>query len=67
MNSQWIYINTNSILLGSLSSPTVTVTERTSEMTCNSAIIADATSGRAQLWKKCYIEYICVKYLCVHM
>ena len=51
MNSQWISINTNSILLGSLSSPTLTVRETTSEMTCNSAIIADATSGREQLWK----------------
>ena len=51
MNSQWISINTNSILLGSLSSPTSTVRETTSELTCNSAIIADATSGREQLWK----------------
>ena len=60
-------MNTNSILLGSLSSTTGTVTETTREMTCKSATIADSTSGRAQLWKKCYIEYICVKYLCVHM
>ena len=46
MNSQWLSINTNSILLGSLSSPTSTIREKTSIMTCKSAIIADATSGR---------------------
>ena len=51
VNSQWMCINTNSTLLGSLSSPTVTVTETTSEMICKSAIIADATPGRQQLWK----------------
>ena len=66
MNSQWISINTNSILLGSLSSPTLTVRE-TSEMACNSAITVDATSGREQLWKKCFIEYMCVQYPCAHM
>ena len=49
MNSVRISINTNSILLGSLSSPTVTVTERTNEMTSNTAMIADATSGKVQL------------------
>ena len=42
-------MNTNSILLGTLSSPTVTVTETTSDMTCNSARLADATLGRVQL------------------
>ena len=51
MKSQWISINTNSILLGSLSSPTSNIREKTSKMTCKSAIIADATSGREQLWK----------------
>ena len=51
MNSKWKSVNTNSILLGSLFSPTSTVREKTSKMTCKSAIIADATSGREQLWK----------------
>ena len=67
VNSQWISIDTNSTLLGSLSSQTMTVRETTSEMACNSAIIADATSGREQWWKKYYTEYMCVKYPCVHM
>ena len=66
VNSQWISINTNSTLLGSLSSQTMSVRETTSEMACNSAKIADAASGREQLWKNCYIEYMCVKYPCVH-
>ena len=51
VNSQWIYINTNSTLLGSLSSPAVSLREMTSEMICKSAKIADATPGRQQLWK----------------
>ena len=51
MNAQWISINTNSILLGSLSSTTGTVTAIAREMTCKSATIADPTSGRAQLCK----------------
>ena len=51
VNSYWIYINTNSTLLGSLSSPTVTLRETKSEIICKSAIIADATLGRQQLWK----------------
>ena len=67
VNLQWIYIDTNSILLGSLSSPTVTLREMTSEIICKSAIIADGTPGRQQLWKKQYIEYMCVKYPCVNM
>ena len=67
MNSQWISINTNSTLLVALSSQTMTDRETTSEMACNSAIIADATSGREQWWKICYIKYMCVKYPCVHM
>ena len=68
VNSQWIYINTNSTLLGSLSSPTVTLREMTSEMICKSAIIADATPGRQQLWKKHYVEYMCVKiFMCTYV
>ena len=52
VNSQWISIDANyTLLLGSLSSQTMTVRETTSEMACNSAIIADATSVREQLWK----------------
>ena len=51
VNSQWISINTNSTLLGSSSSPTMTHRETTSEMICKSTITADATSGREQLWK----------------
>ena len=42
-------MSTNSTLLGSLSSPAVIVTETTSEMTCNSVRLGDATSGRVQL------------------
>ena len=49
MISQWIYININSTLLGSLSSPTVTMREMTSEIICKSAIIVVATPGRQQL------------------
>ena len=37
----------------------MTVRETTSEMICKSAIIADATSGREQLWKK-FTENTCV-------
>ena len=49
VNSQCISINTNSTLLGSSSSPTMTHRETTTEMICKSTIIADATSGREQL------------------
>ena len=66
VNSQWISINTNSALLDSSSWPTMTHRE-TSEMICKSAIIADATSGRKTVMKKLYIEYMCVKYPCLHM
>ena len=67
VNSRWIYIKTNSTLLGPLSSPTVTLREMTSEMIHKSSIIADATPGRQWLWKKHYIEYMCAKYPSVHM
>ena len=66
MNSQWISINTNSTLLASSSSPTTTMRETASDMICKSAMIGDATSGRENLWKN-YIEYMCVKYSCLHM
>ena len=45
LNSSWISINTNSILLGSSSSPTTQIAG-TSDMICESTITPDATSGR---------------------
>ena len=51
VNSPWISINTNSTLLGSSSSPTMTPTETTSDMICKSGMTADATSGREMLLK----------------
>ena len=51
VNSPQISINTNSKLLGSLSLLTITLTETTSDMICQSGMIADATSGREKLLK----------------
>ena len=51
VNSPWISINTNSTLLGSSSSLTMTLTETTSDMICKSGMTADATSGREKLLK----------------
>ena len=44
-------INTNSTLLGSSSSATMTLTAATSDMICKSGITADATSGKEKLLK----------------
>ena len=51
VNSPWIFIDTNSTLLGSSSSPTTSQKETTSDMVCKSVMTADATSGRENLWK----------------
>ena len=60
-----ISINTNSTLLGSSSSPTMTLTKTTSDMICKSGITADATSGKEKfielkldeaIAKHCYLE-----------
>ena len=51
VNSPWIYINTNSTLLGSSSSLTMTLTETTSDMICKNGMTADATSGRENILK----------------
>ena len=51
VNSPWICIDTNSTLLGSSSSPTMTQKETTIRMIYQSTITTDATSGRENLWK----------------
>ena len=51
VNSPWICINTNSILLGSSSSPTTTQKAATNDMISKSTVTPDATSGIEQLWK----------------
>ena len=50
VNSPWICINTNSIILGSSSSPTTTQTA-TNDMISKSTMTPDATSGREPLWR----------------
>ena len=59
VNSPWIYINTESTFLGSSCSPTMTLTETTSDMICKSGMTADATSGREKYWKTLYRMHLC--------
>ena len=61
VNSPWISINSNSTLLGSSCSPTMTLTKTKHDMICKSRMTADATSGREKVIEKLYIECICVK------
>ena len=49
-------INTNCTLLTSSSSPTVKVTESTTDTNLKSAMEADATSGKKKLMQKLYIQ-----------
>ena len=44
-------INTNSTLLASASSPTMKVTEATTDSNSKPGMKADATSGKQKLWK----------------
>ena len=60
VNSPQIYINTKSTLLGSSCSPTMTLTETTSDTICKSGMTADATSGREKLfWKTLHRMHLC--------
>ena len=54
VNLPQISINTNSTLLGSSSSLTVTTTETTSDIICKSGMTADATS----CWEKVLKNFI---------
>ena len=51
LSSPLASINTNSTLSASASSPTMKVTEMTTDITSKPGMKADATSGKEKLWK----------------
>ena len=59
LNFSQIAINTNSTLLGSSSSATITPMETTSDIILESTVTADTTSGRHGYYKTSYKMYVC--------
>ena len=55
-------INTNSTLLASASSPTIKVTETTTDINSKPGMKADATSGKEKLWKNFIYNVFLWKY-----
>ena len=60
-------INTNSTVLCTASSGTVTLTETTKDTMCTSGIITDATSGREKWFKNCWQNAFVEKYPSGHI